>query len=52
MTFDRYGHLFPNLDERLREGLDAGFRQAMKEGKLGQQEPDAGDAEGVGVPNK
>jgi integrase len=22
MTFDRYGHLFPTLDERLRDGLD------------------------------
>jgi len=31
MTFDRYGHLFPNLDERLRDGLEAGFREAMKE---------------------
>ncbi|MDQ3913810.1 MAG: hypothetical protein M3285_02740 [Actinomycetota bacterium] len=22
ITFDRYGHLFPSLDERLRDGLD------------------------------
>ena len=22
LTFDRYGHLFPSLDERLRDGLD------------------------------
>ncbi len=46
MTFDRYGHLFPNLDERLREGLDAGFRQAIEERKRGQEEPEAGRAEG------
>jgi len=30
MTFDRYGHLFPNLDERLRDGLEAGFRKAVR----------------------
>jgi integrase len=29
MTFDRYGHLFPSLDERLREGLDAAFEAAQ-----------------------
>jgi site-specific recombinase XerD len=30
ITFDRYGHLFPGLDERLREGLEAGFRAAQE----------------------
>jgi hypothetical protein len=29
MTFDRYGHLFPSLDERLCGGLEAGFREAV-----------------------
>lgn len=29
LTFDRYGHLFPSLDERLRDGLDAGYQQAQ-----------------------
>lgn len=27
-TLDRYGHLFPSLDERLREGLDETYRRA------------------------
>lgn len=27
-TLDRYGHLFPSLDERLRDGLDATYRRA------------------------
>lgn len=27
-TLDRYGHLFPSLDERLREGLEDLFQQA------------------------
>ncbi|MGH2754175.1 MAG: tyrosine-type recombinase/integrase, partial [Actinomycetota bacterium] len=26
LTFDRYGHLFPSLDERLRDGLDKMIR--------------------------
>ena len=30
VTFDRYGHLFPGLDERLRDGLEAGFRTAQQ----------------------
>jgi hypothetical protein len=30
LTFDRYGHLFPGLDERLRDGLEAGFRAAQQ----------------------
>jgi integrase len=30
ITFDRYGHLFPGLDERLQEGLEAGFRAAQQ----------------------
>lgn len=29
LTFDRYGHLFPSLDERLREGLDKMIRTAF-----------------------
>jgi integrase len=29
-TLDRYGHLFPSLDERLRTGLDATFREAAR----------------------
>ena len=28
LTFDRYGHLLPSLDERLREGLDEMIRSA------------------------
>lgn len=28
LTFDRYGHLFPSLDSRLRDGLEAAFREA------------------------
>jgi integrase len=28
LTFDRYGHLLPTLDERLRDGLDATWRAA------------------------
>jgi integrase len=31
LTFDRYGHLLPTLDERLREGLDATWRTADAE---------------------
>jgi integrase len=26
LTFDRYGHLFPSLDDRLRDGLEAVYR--------------------------
>jgi hypothetical protein len=26
LTFDRYGHLFPSLHRRLRDGLEAAFR--------------------------
>lgn len=28
LTMDRYGHLLPSLDERLREGLEATYRAA------------------------
>lgn len=28
LTFDRYGHLLPSLDERLKTGLDEAFRAA------------------------
>ena len=30
LTFDRYGHLLPSLDERLRDGLDEMIRSARK----------------------
>ena len=29
LTLDRYGHLLPRLDERLRDGLDDLFRTAQ-----------------------
>ena len=29
LTFDRYGHLFPSLDDRLRDGLDALFVDSL-----------------------
>ncbi|MEA2432647.1 MAG: hypothetical protein QOG54_104 [Actinomycetota bacterium] len=29
MTFDRYGHLFPTLDDRLRDGLDRLFEEGL-----------------------
>ena len=32
LTFDRYGHLLPSLDERLRDGLEATFRDALETG--------------------
>ena len=32
LTFDRYGHLLPSLDERLRDGLDLLFREAAEVG--------------------
>jgi hypothetical protein len=30
VTLDRYGHLFPSLQERLAEGLEAAYRAAEK----------------------
>ena len=43
-TFDRYGHLLPSLDERLRDGLDYAFRQAQDgtgvTSDTGQHQPD------------
>ena len=30
LTFDRYGHLFPSLDDRLREGLEAAYRRTRE----------------------
>ena len=35
LTFDRYGHLFPGLDARLRDGLEAGFRAVRRLVELG-----------------
>lgn len=32
VTFDRYGHLFPSLDERLRDGLEDMYRQGQMAG--------------------
>ena len=29
LTFDRYGHLFPSLDDRLRDGLDETFANSL-----------------------
>jgi integrase len=29
LTFDRYGHLFPNLGQRLTEGLEASYRGSL-----------------------
>ena len=29
LTFDRYGHLLPSLDERLRDGLENAYRQSQ-----------------------
>jgi integrase len=52
MTFDRYGHLFPNLDERLRDGLEAGFRQAARERKPARPESGSRRAEGGGQAQK
>jgi len=39
-TLDRYGHLFPSLDERLSEGLDATFRAVKRpEGEVRKLKP-------------
>lgn len=32
-TFDRYGHLFPSLDQRLRDGLESRYRESLLEKK-------------------
>jgi hypothetical protein len=29
LTFDRYGHLFPHLSERLTDGLEASYRGSL-----------------------
>jgi integrase len=39
LTFDRYGHLFPSLDDRLRDGLEAGFRIARTSRSVAAQAP-------------
>lgn len=33
VTFDRYGHLLPSLDERLRDGLETMYREAKGTGR-------------------
>jgi integrase len=33
LTFDRYGHLFPSLDDRLRDGLEEVYQAARKTSK-------------------
>jgi integrase len=38
LTFDRYGHLLPTLDERLRDGLDATWRAADADESQGAAE--------------
>jgi integrase len=35
VIFDRYGHLFPTLDERLREGLEETYRDAELNRRVG-----------------
>ena len=38
LTFDRYGHLLPSLDERLRDGLEQTFQSAAAStGRAGSQ---------------
>jgi hypothetical protein len=32
LTFDRYGHLFPSLDEQLVDGLDEVFSSSRSDG--------------------
>lgn len=39
LTFDRYGHLFPSLDSRLRDGLERAFRDAATSGAHGANPP-------------
>jgi integrase len=33
LTFDRYGHLFPSLDDRLREGLQVMYENVSSSGR-------------------
>ncbi|MGH2827770.1 MAG: tyrosine-type recombinase/integrase [Actinomycetota bacterium] len=35
LTFDRYGHLLPSLDERLRDGLEEAFQTAQSAPRVG-----------------
>lgn len=39
ITFDRYGHLFPSLDERLKDGLNEVYAAAMKGTERSTQTP-------------
>ena len=36
LTLDRYGHLLPSLDERLRDGLEATFQTARSTSDVDQ----------------
>jgi hypothetical protein len=53
VTFDRYGHLFPTLDERLRDGLEQTYRDAELNRRvgnaweIGEGEPTKRDGQGT-----
>lgn len=40
MTLDRYGHLFPELDERIAQGLDETYRSSL-ESRMRMTVPDS-----------
>ena len=44
LTFDRYGHLLPSLDERLRDGLERTFLEPGTTSR--RPEPDEGTGPG------
>ncbi len=35
VTLDRYGHLFPSLDETLTDGLEATYRMSLSATRAG-----------------
>ncbi len=39
-TLDRYGHLFPALDEQIAEGLDTACREALADSARTERGPD------------
>jgi integrase len=43
LTFDRYGHLFPSLDDRLRDGLQGMYERARDLSVTRSDEEDDGD---------